>query len=58
MAANVQDALAFKLMVSILDLVKSSGVTNEEASAAIEGARAMLGELALDTRPTLEIHSR
>jgi plasmid maintenance system antidote protein VapI len=54
---GIQDTLTFKLMVSIAELVQSSGVTRQEASAAIKAAGALITEMALPEKPTMEIHS-
>ena len=53
MAANgIQDKLAFKLMVSIVELVRNSGVSRQEAVAAIRATEAMVTEMELSERPT------
>jgi C4-dicarboxylate transporter len=57
-AMGIQDTLAFKLMVSIVDLVKNSGVTRQEAAAAIRATEAMITEMELSEKPTIEIQTR
>lgn len=57
-ATGIEDALAFKLMVSIVELVKNSGVTRQEAAAAIRASEAMISEMELQDRPTFEIQAR
>jgi C4-dicarboxylate transporter len=58
-AANgIQDKLAFKLMVSIVELVRNSGVSRQEAVAAIRATEAMVTEMELSERPTFEIQTR
>ena len=56
-AVRIQDTLAFKLMVSIVELVKNSGASRQEAVAAIKATEAMISEVELLDRPTLEIQS-
>jgi hypothetical protein len=41
-ATGLQDTLAFKLMASIVELIKISGVTRQEATAAIRATEAMI----------------
>jgi hypothetical protein len=55
--ADVAEGLAFKLMLSILDLVKASGAKEEEAVSAIRGAEAMLSQLDLYSRTKLLIET-
>lgn len=55
---GIQDTLAFKLMVSIVELIGTSGVTRQEAIAAIRAAEAMVPEMELLEKPTIEIQTR
>ena len=57
-ATAIQDTLAFKLMVSIVELIETSGVTRQEATAAIRAAEAMIAEMELSEKPTVEIQTR
>jgi hypothetical protein len=57
-ATAIQDTLAFKLMVSIVELVGASGVTRQEATAAIKAAEAMIAEMELSEKSTIEIQTR
>jgi hypothetical protein len=54
---GIQDTLTFKLMVSIIELVQASGVSRQEATAAVKAARALIAEMGLSEKPTYEIHS-
>jgi hypothetical protein len=58
MATEIQETLAFKLMVSIVELVKNSGVTRQEAKAAVRAAEAMIAEMGLLEKPTIEVQTR
>jgi C4-dicarboxylate transporter len=57
-ATGIQDTLAFKLMVSIVELVRNSGVSRQEAVAAIRATESMITEMGLSERPTFEIQTR
>jgi len=54
---GIQDTLTFKLMVSIIEMVQTSGVTREEATAAIKAAGALIAEMELTGKPTFEIQT-
>jgi hypothetical protein len=55
---EIQETLAFKLMVSIVELVRNSGVTRQEAISAIRATEAMIPEMELLEKPTFEIQTR
>ena len=57
-ATGIQDTLAFKLMVSIAELVTNSGVTRQEATAAIRATEVMVAELGLPEKATIEVQTR
>src|SRR2546430_534365 len=50
--------LAFRLMMSILEVIKESGAKREEAIAALQAAEAMLPEIELSNRPDIFIQTR
>jgi hypothetical protein len=54
---GIQDTLTFKLMVSLVELVQASGVTRQEATAAIKAAGALIAEMELTEKPTFEIQT-
>jgi hypothetical protein len=54
---GIQETLAFKLAISIAELIENSGATQQEAAAAIATVGALLSEMPLSKRATVEIQT-
>jgi hypothetical protein len=54
---GIQDTLTFKLMVALVELVQASGVTRQEATAAIKAAGALIADVELLDKPKFEIQT-
>jgi hypothetical protein len=51
----MRERLSFALMFKILEVVKESGANRTEAEAALRAAEAMLPDLELSIKPTIEV---
>jgi hypothetical protein len=52
---GIQDSRAFKLTVSIVELIWASGITRQEATVVVKAAGALIPEMQLPEKPTLEL---
>ena len=50
------ERLAFILLRRVLDVVKESGANRTEAECALNAAAAMISDLDLEVKPTLELY--